>query len=181
MPIYIMAIENEDDRAFITELYLEYKRLMYKSILQIVHDAWIADDVMQSTLENLIKKVKELREKDRTHLVNYIITACKNNARNYIKYKNRHPEVSIDEWIDTPNVLGDRTEIEGKIIDLDEKQSLISIWSQLDPTSQFILESYYILERTADDISNDLGIKPSSVRMALTRARRKARELMESE
>ena len=80
----------------------------------------------------------------RPHLVNYIITACKNNARNYIKYKNRHPEVSIDEWIDTPNVLGDRTEIEGKIIDLDEKQSLISIWSQLDPTSQFILESYYI-------------------------------------
>lgn len=42
-----------------------------------------------------------------------------------------------------------------------------------------MLEARYILEKTDAEIGKSLGLTPSSVRMVLTRARRKAFDLME--
>lgn len=103
VPFCILAIENEDDREFMTRLYLDYSRLMQQQITKIVQDEWAAEDLMQTTLVKLIDKVQDLRTKDRNHLINYIISACKNQARNYMRDKNRHAEYSIDEYLDTPN------------------------------------------------------------------------------
>ena len=87
-----------------TRLYLDYSRLMQQQITKIVQDEWAAEDLMQTTLVKLIDKVQDLRTKDRNHLINYIISACKNQARNYMRDKNRHAEHSIDEYLDTPNI-----------------------------------------------------------------------------
>ena len=81
-----------------TRLYLDYSRLMQQQITKIVQDEWAAEDLMQTTLVKLIDKVQDLRTKDRNHLINYIISACKNQARNYMRDKNRHAEYSIDEY-----------------------------------------------------------------------------------
>lgn len=80
VPFCILAIENEDDREFMTRLYLDYSRLMQQQITKIVQDEWAAEDLMQTTLVKLIDKVQDLRTKDRNHLINYIISACKNQA-----------------------------------------------------------------------------------------------------
>ena len=58
IPICILAIEDDDDRAFMAKLYLNYRRLMYKEILRIVHNQWEAEDVFQTAIEKLIGKVK---------------------------------------------------------------------------------------------------------------------------
>lgn len=52
------------------------------------------------------------------------------------------------------------------------------IWDKLDYRHQYILEARYILEKSLEEIAEDLEIKPESVRMALTRARRKAYSLI---
>ena len=74
IPYCILVIEDDDDRAFMEQLFVDYHRLMYHEIFKLVHDQWAAEDVMQSTLVRLIDKIPELRIKDRDHLVNYIIT-----------------------------------------------------------------------------------------------------------
>lgn len=99
VPFCILAIENEDDREFMTRLYLDYSRLMQQQITKIVQDEWAAEDLMQTTLVKLIDKVQDLRTKDRNHLINYIISACKNQARNYMRDKNRHAEYSIHYYL----------------------------------------------------------------------------------
>lgn len=38
IPICILAIEDEDDRAFMENLYMSYQRLMYSTIRNIVRD-----------------------------------------------------------------------------------------------------------------------------------------------
>lgn len=50
VPFCILAIENEDDREFMTRLYLDYSRLMQQQITKIVQDEWAAEDLMQTTL-----------------------------------------------------------------------------------------------------------------------------------
>lgn len=38
IPCCILIIEDENDRTFMAELYLQYNRLMYSVIYKIIHD-----------------------------------------------------------------------------------------------------------------------------------------------
>lgn len=181
IPLFILVIENEDDRAFMSNLYLTYNRLMYDQIFQIVHDKSITEDLLQDVLVNLIDRIGELQIKSRDHLVNYIISSCKNRAFNYLRGKRAHPETSIDLLLDMPDPLQNGTQIESFLIAKDEISRLARIWDRLNPRDQYILESYYIMEMSTHEIGQELGIKPDSVRMALTRARKTAYQLMEQQ
>ena len=61
IPICILMMEDESDRAFMSDLFAQYQRMMVSEIRKIVKDQWTAEDLMQETLEMLIPQVKELR------------------------------------------------------------------------------------------------------------------------
>ena len=48
------------------------------------------------------------------------------------------------------------------------------IWTQLDERTRYLLEGYYILDLPATEMARELNIKPASLRMALTCARKTA-------
>ena len=62
-----------------------------------------------------------------------------------------------------------------------QKQALAKIWPRLPEEDRLALEAKYILQLDDRQIARQLGIKPASVRMRLTRARRLARKEMEKE
>lgn len=53
------------------------------------------------------------------------------------------------------------------------------IWTQLDERTRYLLEGYYILDLPATEMARELNIKPASLRMALTRARKTAYQLLQ--
>ena len=181
IPYCIMVIENDDDRDFMTILYEKYNRLMYSEIKQILNDSWIAEDVMHSTVEKLIDKVEKLRTLDRDHLVNYIIVASRNQAKNYIRDNKKHAAYSFDEVFDLPDQERSREAMEFKLIHIEDLYRLPKIWDQLDERSRYLLNGYYIQEKTMTELAAELKIKPESVRMALSRARKTAFRLMDPE
>lgn len=174
IPLYILAIENDDDREFMSQLYLSYNRLMYNEIIKIVHDPWVTDDLLQATLEKLINKVQELRNKDREHLVSYIIASCKNAARNYLRDQKRHPAFCLDDETDRLDTNNNQEEIEFRLVSEEELNTLVQIWPKLDERSRWILEMRYIQEKSTAEMASELGIKTGSARMLLSRARDKA-------
>ena len=167
IPYCILVIEDDDDRAFMEQLFVDYHRLMYHEIFKLVHDQWAAEDVMQSTLVRLIDKIPELRIKDRDHLVNYIITASKNQARNYMRDSGRHSTSDLQEFMEyeDPNMDGEAIELQ--VIKKEDLEALS------------LLEGYYILNLPAAEMARELNIKPASLRMALTRARKTAYQLLQ--
>ena len=68
--------------------------------------------------------------------------------------------------------------VEVTVLELD---ALAQVWPRLDENTRWLLEARYILDYSDGELARELGVKPDSVRMALTRARRKARRLMESQ
>ena len=178
IPYCILIIEDDSDREFMSKLYLSYNRLMYREIFKIVNDPWVTEDLMQEVLIKLIDRVKELRAKDRQHLINYVITVSKNKARNYVRDSNRNKEISFDDQVDYSAPYLGRDEIEFHLIQKDRLKKLISAWHKLDERSRLLLEKYYILEMSCTEIAKELGTKPGSVRMALSRARKSAYELL---
>lgn len=175
IPYCIALIEDESDRAFMTRLFEQYQRLMYKCIRRIVEEPWDVDDVLQDVLEQLMKKADKLRGAENTWLCKYIMVTCEHRALNYNRYKKCHPCVVLEESSDVFSDQGAHREaIESRLIRESEIACFQRLWDKLDRRTQYILEGIYILEQSPEELAEELGMKPNSFRMAITRARRKA-------
>lgn len=179
IPVYILAIENDSDRDFMTKLYEDYRRLMYAQIVKIVRDDIAAEDILQDVLVKLIDKIDELRGKPRDNLVNYIISACKNRSFNYLRDRKIGADVSWEFWTNLPDPRQNRDQMEILMMTKEDLSKLAQVWPMLDDRSRNVLERYYMEEKGVQEIGEELGIKSDSVRMALTRARRAALRLMQ--
>lgn len=87
IPTFILVIEDLDDREFMSQLFVDFHRLMCHEARKIAKNDWIAEDIVQDTLLKLIDKVSLLRTLPQRKLVNYIISATKNTTYNYLSYK----------------------------------------------------------------------------------------------
>ena len=87
LPLVILAIEDESEKAFMTWLYLQYRRLIYSEVRKIVGNTDEAEDLLQSVVEKLIEKLPLLRGMEQSKLVNYIISTAKNTAYNSLRGK----------------------------------------------------------------------------------------------
>ena len=55
-------------------LFIQYQRLLYKEINDILKNPWNTEDVLQATLVKLIDKSPELRNKEQPQLIGYILS-----------------------------------------------------------------------------------------------------------
>lgn len=175
IPFVILSIEDEEDLTFMTTLFLSYERLMYAEIRNVISNSWDVEDVFQTTLMKLIEKIPLLRTLEERQLVNYIITAAKNNARSFLRKAAREDSIGLDDdiW-----VTDDCESTESTVFRAENIRLLLDIWPELDERSKFLLEAKYILGMKSKEIATELNIQPDSVRMELSRARKKARKLM---
>ena len=181
IPSCILAIENEDDREFMIFVYEEYKRLMYSTTQKVLSNHWDIEDVMGNVLEKLIDKLQTLRSLTRDRRVNYIISACTYTAYNFKRDNKSQRETPYEDALLADDEAMKECEIEWEIIKDEQLKALERVMSKLDIRTRCLLEGYYILEKPMKELAKDLGIKPGSIRMALTRARRRAFTMLQKE
>lgn len=178
IPFCILAIENDDDREFMAELFLRYQRLLYNEIYEILKNPWNTEDVLQATLVKLIDKISELRKKEETKLVSYMVVAARNNTYNFLRAQKKAAQVSFEEYSRQENSASADRQIESGMIAKEEIEEMVRRWSQLDERSKHLLEGKYILGKSDEALAEELSINPASVRMALTRARQNAYQIL---
>ena len=180
IPAIILAIENEDDRALMTNLFEDHSRAIYRRILFVVQDPWAADDLMQVTLERLIDTIDVLRGKEGPALAAYVSAAAYHTALNYLRDKHRLGEVALDEDLDAPAAQTGRS-VEQQIILTEDLSCLKRVWPKLDQRSRDLLRDRFFLKKPTAQMAREWRMKPSALRMALTRAKRKALRLLEED
>ena len=178
IPFCILAIENDDDREFMAELFLRYQRLLYNEIYEILKNLWNTEDVLQATLVKLIDKISELRKKEEAKLVSYMVVAARNNTYNFLRAQKKSAQVSFEEYSGQENSASADRQIESGMIAKEEIEEMVRRWSQLDERSKHLLEGKYILGKSDEALAEELSINPASVRMALTRARQNAYQII---
>ena len=136
---------------------------------------------MQDVLIKLIERVKELRAKEERQLVNYMIAVAQNKAKNYIRDTKAHREVPLEENINAPFRAEYPEDIDMRLIAEYDMTSLARAWPRLSERSRYLLEGRYILEKSVGQLAEELNLKPGSVRMALTRARKEAYQVLQNE
>ena len=85
---------------------------------------------------------------------------------------------SVDDEEFAGGVLSDGVSAEDVLIRVESVRRLADVWPLLDERSQYLLEAKYILEMESQEIAAQLGIKPDSVRVELSRARKRAQRLL---
>ena len=143
------------DREFLLWLYQEFSRLMFYTAQKYLADPHSQEEVVQESLKKLIEKVAVLRRLKRPALAGYVRATVRNTARTD----------SLDETV----------------FCREEVQRLREIWPQLDGETRMLLERKYILGYENEELGRMLGCRTDSVRMKLTRARRKVLRLMGKE
>ena len=183
IPLVILAIEDDYDREFMTNLFMKYKDVMYRRAYGIVKDPELAEDALQTTIVKLIEKIDLLEKMDPNKLPAYIVSAVETNAINYYhKRKSRQKKAYYNVEDDLIlNIPDGGTLPDDCIIDNETARRLMETLDRLPESEKSILIYKYISEYADVEISNMLGISKGSVRVYLSRAKKHALALMQEE
>lgn len=179
LPLLLLTIVDNNDRDFLESIYNNYNKLMYSEILKITGEIQATEDIMQECLIRLAEKIPLLQSLDNARRINYVITAARNTAKNYLRSKSGINFCSLDdETSNISNMVTDGSSVEEDVILCYDMEKFEAAWQKLDEASRMLLEGKYILKKDDSELAEFFGIKPASVRMMLTRARKKALRLM---
>ena len=167
IPMILMAIEDDADRAFMINLYEQCHKAMYRQAYDILRDHGEAEDAVQDTLVKLIGRMAALRTMPQGQLLPYAVIAAKSTAG--------ASEDFAEGWCAAPE------EQLGAFIDMERVDLLSRGLEKLPQRDRDILMYRYILEMSDEEIAGLLNIKPGSVRMCLSRARKNAFAVLEAE
>ena len=183
MLIFTTMINDVDDRAFMQEVYQQNERLMYAIALKYASNTQDCEDIVHDTVEKLCKNIAKIKELPNSALRAYVVYAVRNTAINFRKHQstiNRHiQQLSGDDSnseYDQPESIIERIE------DLQEKRTrLAKVWTQLTDAEQELLYRKYVLDQTTEELAGIFQCSRDSIRMRLSRARRKSLRLMKGE
>ena len=168
IPFVIAAIETEDDRAFMEDVYLRHRALMLKTAWSFTHEPAEVEDIVSDSCVLLIQHLDSLKGMEENGLRSYIATTVKHKAVDFCRRKNREMDraAPLDE-----EQMGPPVSFEHKIavqaeIDM-VKQAIVS----LPRRERDVLTMKFFESLNDQQIADALGIAESSVRKYVMRGR----------
>lgn len=174
LPMIVSDIKDADRRKFMTGLYEEYSRLMYRTAWNVLNSQSGLEDVIQDALVSLIQKADLLRQLDRPKLVCYIVHTVRNTAIKQLNYKSRTDKhvVGLDFGVMTAEGEDQNRPLEDLLLERERFSEFRQVWDVLPEREKMLLRGKYVFHESDAELAARIGCRPGSVRMALTRAKR---------
>ncbi|GAB6173598.1 sigma-70 family RNA polymerase sigma factor [Paradesulfitobacterium aromaticivorans] len=183
MVMMIAAMSNDDDKVFMLNLYQGYYGLVRKTVYNIIHDADNVEDLINDIFLKLIEKISLIQTLDSCKTAAYVVYTSRSVGINFLKHRrvqNKHAYYGEETDL-AEKIPGFEETIEDRIIQQEEIEEMGNAILRLPEKQKDLLYFEYILEMDNDKLAEIMGIAPASVRQYLTRARRKAKKLMDQE
>jgi len=169
IPAVILAIASEDDRVFMTEMYLKHRLLMLKIARSFA--GVDAEDVLSDSCVALINVLEKLKTMNDNEKRKYIVITVRNTALNHWRKRQREKAMfqayKIEE--DTRTALASSSE---QRILLQEELSLVrEAIKALTPKEKDLLRMKYGEGKRNAEIAAAIGLSESSISQYVSRAR----------
>lgn len=156
------------DDSLLSELFTEYKQMIFKTAFSFLQNNADAEDAVQETflhISNNLERVSKIPVDDRAR---YIIEIVKNVCYDQIRSKSRRQVCNIDEFeISSSNSTEDEAL---SALTVDEIRSTINELSERDSDILYFL---LFKDYAPKDIAKSLGISERNISMYITRARKR--------
>lgn len=183
LPLFISAIENDDDRQFVADIYTRYQPALYRKAQKVLHDNDRAEEAVHEAMLRVIRYLDRVREIPSDELLPYLITIVQTTSISiYNKYKQHRETVfgTAEDWaaclsdngscIDDILIREDRDDI---LIREDRIELLKMCLKQLTQREIDILNYFYTLDLPQKEIAGLTGLTTGNVRLIISRAKKK--------
>ena len=180
IPLTILTIDDDDDRAFMTRLYMKYSGLMYSVAYFYLENHHDAQDVVNDVVVRLIDKIPLLREKNSCVLRSYIVSAIRRTSINALRRRNR--KLIMTRFFDDEameDIPDEHIAVEADAIAHATHDEIAAVLDKLPKKESNLLRWKYFEEYSDKEIAELIGISKDSVRAYLTKARRHMYALLE--
>ena len=134
-----------------------------------------AEDAVQESLVRLIRNIQKIMDLPRCNLAGYVVNTVKNTAKNFLRAEQvhrNHADGRAPE--DTSELYEADHSAEWAVMQSEDRADFSAVWETLPEADRALLEMKYILGLSNEEIARELDCQTDSVRMKLTRARRRA-------
>lgn len=163
LQIYLAAVNSAEDKSLIEFLYTEYKQIMYKTAVSILHNNEDAEDAVHEAFLRVIKNISKFRKYSCNENVSYLVIIVRGIALNMLAAKSNITELPED----TPS--GDDVE-ETTDINITYEQVVENI-RNLSPSLKNIATLMWVNQLSEKEISQLLDMNINTVRSSVSRAR----------
>ena len=172
LPLVIARIDDIDDRTFMENVFLSYRRLMYRVALDYVTSITEADDVINTACERLYKKISTIRCLPSNALKPYVVSATRNSALNYISAEKKHTshrDFTSEETLEKTSAFTEDVEdfVLHRIVIADIREAI----GRLPKREKDVMLMKFYNNMQNKEIAELLGITDNNVRGILMRAR----------
>ena len=169
IPVAILSIGNEDDRAFMVRLYIDYRWLMYKVALSVVREPQLAEDMVSQTLCEMIDNLEKIRAVDCCKLRGYIVSFVRNVSVDFVRKRDRQGKYFFLTGEEAEVAAEDS--VDENLIRMAEIDALKRGLARLSENDRLLLTMKYFDGLSDEEIAARLGVTKASVRTYLMRAR----------
>ena len=163
LSIYMSMVDAEDEQALVEFLYKEYRRLMYNTAMQYLHNKDDAEDAVHEAFLRVIKNLSKFRKYSCYENVSYLVIIVRGIALNMISSRDRFSE--LDE--DMPGTEAIEESVEYRITYGQVMENI----KKLSPRLKDIATLHWVNHLSEKEISDLLCIDINAVRMSVSRAR----------
>lgn len=168
----IIAGLKRGDRKSQFEIYKLYYKAMYNTVLRIVNNSLEAEDIMQDAFLSAFSKIETYKEE--VSFGAWLKKIVINKSFDFLKKKKIQFDEINENFIDHENEISSEKTIKFKVELIKEAMTKL-------PDNHRIILSLYLLEGyDHNEIAEILGIRASSSRSQLTRAKKKLISSIES-
>ena len=173
-PLVFLLIQNDSDRAFMETLFAQYHRLMYAQALRVLRSREVAEDAVSESLIQLIKKISLLRTLECNKLKAYVVITVKHTAITLLHRRER--EQPADDMT-FQHVAADER-VDDIVLEAAGVERIKNAILALPPREKDMMLMRYFRDMTDEEIAEATGLKAVSVRVHLSRARKRLAQML---
>lgn len=152
----VKHVDMEND---IREKVIKYSDMLYKICIVILCNEHDVQDVIQDTFCRYLEKKPEFHDEE--HEKAWLIKVATNICRDMMRFKIRHPKISIDE-------------VENSITVPEQKETLRELL-ELPVKQKIVIYLHYVEGYQIKEIADILGTTEGAVKMRLKRGKEQMR------
>ena len=161
-------MSKKSDDKLISELFTEYRQMMFKIAMGILCNDFNAEDAVQETFLHISSNLKRVSEIPADDRVRHITEIVKNICYDQIRSKNRRQVCNIDEF-----ELSTGKSVEDEAMSALTVGEIKNALNELSERDSDILYFFLFMDYAPKDIAKSLGISERNISMYITRARKR--------
>lgn len=179
LPLAMLALQSDEDRAFVEKLYFEYRGLMYAVARKYFGNRPSdMEDAIAAALENMCAYVEDFRAVEQRNLRNYVLATIGNICRRQVMAMNKRDSlIDYAATAERTDRIPDPDDAYASVFDHADAEALLASMDALSEREKDLIRMRHMDGMTFSEMAKLLCTSEGAVRTALTRAKQRVRKM----